>query len=61
VLADWPVFSQMAFYGLYPSGRQLSPKVRAFVDFLVERFGRGDLYPLPPPPPAPARGSGAAG
>jgi DNA-binding transcriptional LysR family regulator len=48
VLADWPVFSQMAFYLLYPSGKQLSPKVRAFADFLVERFGRGDIYPVPP-------------
>jgi DNA-binding transcriptional LysR family regulator len=47
VLTEWPVFSRMAFYILYPSGKQLSPKVRAFVDFLVERFGRGDVYPLP--------------
>lgn len=26
-------------YAVYPPGRHLSPKVRAFVDFLVERFG----------------------
>jgi DNA-binding transcriptional LysR family regulator len=38
VLDGYPVFSQMAFYALYPSAKQLSPKVRAFVDFLVERF-----------------------
>ena len=39
VLSEWPVFSRMAFYILYPAGKQLSPKVRAFADFLVERFG----------------------
>jgi len=27
-------------YVLYPHNRHLSAKVRAFVDFLVERFGR---------------------
>ncbi len=26
-------------YALYPSSRHLSPKVRSFVDFLVERYG----------------------
>lgn len=26
-------------YALYPSARHLSPKVRSFVDFLVERYG----------------------
>ncbi|HKI98851.1 MAG TPA: LysR family transcriptional regulator [bacterium] len=58
VLADWPVFSRMAFYLLYPSGKQLSPKVRAFADFLVERFGRGDIYPIPAPMARPRRATG---
>jgi DNA-binding transcriptional LysR family regulator len=26
-------------YAVYPSSRHLSPKVRAFVDFLVETYG----------------------
>ena len=26
-------------YAVYPHSRHLSPKVRAFVDFLAERFG----------------------
>jgi DNA-binding transcriptional LysR family regulator len=60
VLTDWPVFSRMAFYVLYPSGKQLSPKVRAFVDFLVERYGRGDVYPLPAGVAPSAGQSGAA-
>jgi DNA-binding transcriptional LysR family regulator len=28
-----------ALYAVYPHARHLSPKVRAFVDFLAERFG----------------------
>jgi DNA-binding transcriptional LysR family regulator len=28
-----------AMYAVYPHARHLSPKVRAFVDFLAERFG----------------------
>jgi len=28
-----------AIYAVYPSRRYLTPKVRAFIDFLVERFG----------------------
>ncbi|RBP07284.1 DNA-binding transcriptional LysR family regulator [Roseiarcus fermentans] len=30
----------LAMSAVYPHSRHLSPKVRAFVDFLVERFGR---------------------
>jgi DNA-binding transcriptional LysR family regulator len=30
-------------YAVYPSRRHLSAKVRAFVDFLAERFAAGDL------------------
>lgn len=39
ILADFPVFSQMGLYVIYPSNRHLSPKVRAFVDYIVERVG----------------------
>ena len=27
-------------YAVYPHNRYLAPKVRSFVDFLVDRFGR---------------------
>jgi DNA-binding transcriptional LysR family regulator len=37
-------------YAVYPHSRHLSPKVRCFVDFLVERFS-----PVPPWERAPAR------
>ena len=34
-----------AIFAVYPPGRHLSPKVRAFVDFLVERFaGWGERF-----------------
>lgn len=32
-------FPDAGIYAVYPPGRHLSAKVRAFVDFLVERFG----------------------
>jgi DNA-binding transcriptional LysR family regulator len=37
VLPDWQL-TDMAIYALYPSRKQLSPAVRAFLDFLVVRF-----------------------
>jgi DNA-binding transcriptional LysR family regulator len=33
-----------AVYAVYPAGRHLSPKVRAFIDFLVEKLSQG--HPL---------------
>lgn len=38
LLDDW-VDADTGVYAVYPHGRHLSPKVRAFVDFLAERFG----------------------
>ena len=38
VLADYAL-PESAVYAVYPHNRHLSAKVRAFVDFLVERFG----------------------
>ncbi len=38
VLADYAL-PEGAVYAVYPHNRHLSAKVRAFVDFLVERFG----------------------
>jgi DNA-binding transcriptional LysR family regulator len=38
VLGDY-LLSQSAVHAVYPANRHLSPKVRAFVDFLAGRFG----------------------
>ncbi|MEM7226823.1 MAG: LysR family transcriptional regulator [Pseudomonadota bacterium] len=39
VLGEWTCPSQSAVYALYPSSRQLSPKVRVCIDYLAERLG----------------------
>ena len=31
-------------FAVYPAARHLSPKVRAFIDFLVDRLGRSDYW-----------------
>lgn len=38
VLLDWTM-SPSALHAVYPANRHLSPKVRAFVDFIAARFG----------------------
>lgn len=38
VLCDYAPW-QSSIYAVYPSGRHLTPKVRAFIDFLARRFG----------------------
>lgn len=39
VLRDYPLVSTQTLWAIYPSARELAPKVRAFIDFLVEQFG----------------------
>jgi DNA-binding transcriptional LysR family regulator len=39
ILADWHHAEPVPLFATYPSGRHLSPKVKAMVDFLVEEFG----------------------
>ncbi|EGU56125.1 LysR family transcriptional regulator [Vibrio nigripulchritudo ATCC 27043] len=39
ILADYPLKSDTAIWAVYPSSRQLAPKVRVFIDFLVESYG----------------------
>ena len=39
ILADWHHAEPVPLFATYPSGRHLSPKVKAMVDFLVETFG----------------------
>ncbi len=38
VLADFPLVTKSAIWALYPGGRIVSPKVRAMIDFLLDRF-----------------------
>jgi DNA-binding transcriptional LysR family regulator len=45
LLADWEIESGSNLYAVYLPTRYLAPKVRVFVDFLVERFGE---RPAPP-------------
>lgn len=45
VLADY-VPQTTAIFAVYPHNRHLSPKVRAFVDFLVEQFGPRPYWDL---------------
>jgi DNA-binding transcriptional LysR family regulator len=69
VLPDYRV-RETAIHAVYPHGRHLSAKVRAFVDFLVERFGpqpywdaaqyqESEVCDAPPPWPSPAREKGS--
>ena len=43
VLPHEPLITESSIWALYPSGRILAPKVRAMIDFLVEKF-----TPTPP-------------
>lgn len=38
LLPDWKTF-ELTLYAVYLSQRQLSPRVRAFIDYLVESIG----------------------
>lgn len=38
-LADWSTV-ETTLYAVYPSQQHVAPKVRAFLDFLIEEFGR---------------------
>ena len=38
-ILDEYVQEDVPIYAVYPSGKHLSPKVRAFLDFLIEIFG----------------------
>lgn len=40
VLSEYPLVSTQTLWVLYPSSRELAPKVRVFIDWLVERTGR---------------------
>lgn len=38
VLGEFPLLSNTALWAVYPSSRQLAPKVRAFIDYFAEYF-----------------------
>lgn len=38
VLKDYPLVSDVSIWAVYPSSRLLAPKVRVFIDYLVEYF-----------------------
>ncbi len=38
VLKDYPLISNTALWAVYPSSRLLAPKVRVFIDFLVDKY-----------------------
>ena len=38
ILQYYPLATDCALWAVYPSNRLLAPKVRAFIDFLAERF-----------------------
>ena len=39
ILKDYPFASDTAIWAVYPSIRQLAPKVRAFIDFFAQAYG----------------------
>jgi DNA-binding transcriptional LysR family regulator len=39
VLQDWCEAEAGGIHAVFPASRNLSPKVRVFVDFLAKRFG----------------------
>ena len=51
LLSDY-TFSDSAVHAVYPQNRHLSPKVRAFVDFLAARFGPEPYWDAALPPAA---------
>jgi DNA-binding transcriptional LysR family regulator len=44
ILEDWEVGEPSTVYAVYPSRQFLTAKVRSFIDFLVERFGRDPYW-----------------
>lgn len=39
ILRDFPLVSTQTLWAIYPSSRELAPKVRVFIDWLIDRFG----------------------
>lgn len=43
-LPEYPLISTQTLWALYPSSRELAPKVRVFIDWLVARFGSAPYW-----------------
>lgn len=52
VLADWEAYPEIGINAVFPASRNLSLKVRVFVDFLAGRFGERPPWDEGLPPPA---------
>ena len=48
ILADWAT-PEFSLFAVYPSRRFLPPKVRSFIDFLVQRFAAEPYWDVLPP------------
>jgi DNA-binding transcriptional LysR family regulator len=44
ILEGWEVGEESTIHAVYPSRQFLTPKVRSFIDFLLERFGRNPYW-----------------
>lgn len=44
VLADHPLQSEAAIWAVYPSSRQLAPKVRVFIDYFADYFQQNPYW-----------------
>jgi len=44
ILEGWEAGGEFTVYAVYPSRQFLAPKVRSFIDFLVERFGHDPYW-----------------
>jgi DNA-binding transcriptional LysR family regulator len=44
ILKEYPLISNAAIWAVYPSSRLLAPKVRAFIDYLSEQYGRSPYW-----------------
>lgn len=53
VLTDWQQGDDGGVHAVFPASRNLSPKVRVFVDFLVARFGPQPYWDRPEDTPTP--------
>ncbi|RBW45707.1 LysR family transcriptional regulator [Psychromonas sp. B3M02] len=46
VLKDYPLLSDTSIWAIYPSSRQVAPKVRAFIDYCKQHFENNNAWEL---------------
>lgn len=47
LLEDWQEAGRFPLWALHQTGRQRVPRVKAFIDFLIERFGKSPWLSMP--------------